>query len=100
MALESDWQRYQEAWIGTLEADDDKPEWSRRLAESFEAFASVREAADFWRRCLGKQTLGAVASALGLRSGQILEQSVVKAWERDVAPPMDVLNLREYLASL
>ena len=98
VTLESEWPRTQRLWINTLEVDD-RAELSRRLAESREALRSVRETADFWRHCLGKQALGVVASALGLSSGEVLEQSVVKAWGRDVALPWDVLTLREYLTS-
>jgi predicted ATPase len=97
--LGPNWLRYQADSVEFLEPDG-RSEWSTSLAESFAAFASVRETADLWKHCLGKQALGAVASALGMSAGRVLEQAVVKAWERDVTPPQEVLSLREYLASL
>lgn len=80
--------------------DAGAPVWDAYLETARAEYERRRMENDWWRRCLGKQTLSGMPVLIGLSSAQVLEQHVVKLWESDVAVPEDVVALREYLNAL
>ncbi len=74
--------------------------WGETLETARAELALLRSGSEWWRRCLGKQTLSSMAPAIGLSSGPVLEQHVVKLWEGQTSIPQDVIALRQYVAGL
>ena len=99
-AIESDW-----AGIAGRSTDHLDPHerdvWSRALEVARDKYRAVRDDADLYRWCLGKQCLSGVAIALGFRSAEAFEAQVVRLWdtsEVDRPPPVDAL--RGYISRL
>jgi len=78
----------------------ERSEWEGHLESARSEYESQRGNPDWWRQCLGKQTLSGIARAMGLSSSQSVEQHVVTLWDDVVPPPTDVTALREYVARL
>lgn len=75
--------------------------WEELLDAAWAIYTTERQEADWFRRCLGKQTLGRTAVALDLRSGDALERQVVALWDSaEVPPPADLVELRSYVEGL
>ncbi|MCC7078883.1 MAG: AAA family ATPase [Acidimicrobiia bacterium] len=75
--------------------------WEELLAAAWTDYMSDRDTPDWFRRCLGKQTLGRAAAALDFKSGDALERQVVALWNSaEVVPPEDLVDLRTYVGGL
>lgn len=75
--------------------------WDELLNVAWNEFNTKRGADDWYRHCLGKQTLGRTAAATEFKSGDALERHVVALWSADlVAPPPDLIDLRTYVNGL
>lgn len=75
--------------------------WEQFLDAAWGEYNADRAAADWFRRCLGKQTLSRIAAALEFRSGEAIERQVVALWDSgEVAPPPDLVDLRTYVGAL
>ena len=75
--------------------------WLRALDLAREEYRTIRDDADLYRWCLGKQCLSRVAIALELRSSEALEAQVVRLWDTsDVMRPPPVIELRTYVSRL
>ncbi len=76
-------------------------QWGELLDAAWTEFNAQRMTADWYRRCLGKQTLSRAAAALEFKSGEALERQVVGLWNAGLAAvPGDLLELREYVGGL
>lgn len=99
-------QRLTERWNDLEEASvaafiDGNTEWRAALARALANYRELRDGDRLWAECLGKQSLGRVASALGLASVESLTRQVVKLWDDGITePPTAVRALRGYVASL
>ena len=101
------WTAIDTAWAATLRrstdnCDPDKHDsWSQALNLARDEYRAIRDDADLYRRCLGKQCLSAVAIALGFRSAEALEDQVVRLWDTgQVDRPPPVIALRDYVSHL
>lgn len=75
--------------------------WEELLDAAWAVYTKDRLAPDWYRRCLGKQTLGRTAAALDFKSGDALERQVVALWSSaEVALPPDLVELRTYVGGL
>lgn len=81
--------------------DADKGQWRDLLDAALAEYKRLRTTDDWYRKCLGKQTLGAITKVLGYRSTEILERHVVGLWNiGEVATPPDLDELRTYVKGL
>ena len=75
--------------------------WTRGLNLARDEYRVIRDDADLYRWCLGKQCLSRVAIALGFRSSQVFEAQVVRLWDTgEVDRPLPVIELRKYVSRL
>jgi hypothetical protein len=71
------------------------------LIRAFERYAKLRGEPDFWKYCMGKQAVEAVARQLGFASAEVLEKHVLQLWENEEGTlPDQVKKIRDYLAEL
>lgn len=98
--LSADWPSCRANAVGVVEAAVAR-RWEELLNGAWTAYATGRQEPDWFRRCLGKQTLGRTASELDFRSADALERQVVALWDSgEVAAPADLLELRSYVEGL
>jgi predicted ATPase len=81
------------------------PDVEAKLVESIErsacAYKTLRESADPWKKCLGKQVLGAISKDVGSSDSTTLERQVAFLWQRgEVAPSSELVALRKYVESI
>ena len=75
--------------------------WGELLDAAWTEYARDRDALDWYRRCLGKQTLSRTATALDFKSGEALERQVVGLWNSgEVDLPPDLVELRAYVGGV
>jgi predicted ATPase len=75
--------------------------WEQLLDAGWAAYQQDRLTDDWYRRCLGKQTLARVADALDFKSTDALERQIVQVWNSDNAElPADLVQLRDYVDGL
>lgn len=80
---------------------DERDSWSQALNLARDEYRTTRDDADLYRRCLGKQCLSGVATALGFRSAEALEAQVIRLWDTGkVDRPQPVIALRDYVSGL
>ena len=101
------WTAIDTAWAAILRRStdncdpDEHDSWSQALNLARDEYRAIRDDADLYRRCLGKQCLSAVAIALGFRSAEALEGQVVRLWDTgQVDRPPPVIALRDYVSQL
>jgi predicted ATPase len=104
---DASWSTLQANWISLRQSSVDavevslRPTWEALLETARARFQSDRLADDWFRRCLGKQTLGKLAVSLGFKSAEPLERNVVALWNGgEVSTPVDLIELRNYVDSL
>ncbi len=78
----------------------EKAEWEANLDAAMNEFEALRLNPNWWMHCLGKQTLSGLSRPIGISSSQVLEHQVVGLWDREVATPRPVVDLRAYLNDL
>lgn len=98
--LEAEWDGRRAASVAAVDQAVAQ-QWEELLNAARAECNAQRVAADWYRRCLGKQTLGRTAAALEFKSGDALERQVVGLWNAGLVPvPGDLLALREYVSGL
>ncbi len=71
------------------------------LTEAAKAYEIVRDSADLWKECLGKQVLSLIPSRLELNGASALERQIGHLWDIDEVPrPLEALKLRDYIQGL
>lgn len=97
---QSDWENRRAESEAAVELPS-RQVWVELLQSALAEFQTDRQAADWYRRCLGKQTLGGLAAALDFRSSEALERNVLALWKADlVSIPADLVGLRTYVDGL
>ena len=99
-AIDTEW-----AEISRLSTDILSPHesdsWTQALNRARDEYRTIRDDADLYQKCLGKQALSGVATALKFRSAEALEAQVVRLWDTDeVDRPPPVIALRTYVSRL
>ena len=99
-AIDTEW-----AEISRLSTDilspDESDSWTQALNRARDEYRTIRDDADLYQKCLGKQALSGVATALKFRSAEALEAQVVRLWDTDeVDRPPPVIALRTYVSRL
>lgn len=80
---------------------EERDSWSQALDQARDEYRATRDDAYLYRRCLGKQCLSRVATALGFGSAEALEAQVIRLWDTgEVDRPAPVVALREYVGGL
>jgi hypothetical protein len=75
--------------------------WGELLDAAWSAYKSDRLTDDWYRKCLGKQTLSRLAAALSFQGAEVLERHVVALWNSGNAElPPELVRLREYVNGL
>lgn len=98
--LDADWNGRRAASVAAVDATLVQ-RWEELLEAAWTRYTTDRLAPDWYRRCLGKQTLGRTAAALDFKSGDALERQVVELWNSaEAAPPPDLVDLRMYVGGL
>lgn len=82
-----------------------EPEVQTRFSDILDVavrrYERVREEADLWKECEGKQVLIVIAPLIGFSNADTLIQAAAALWERTPAAlPPEVIALREFVASL
>jgi hypothetical protein len=99
-SLQTNWTSFRQASGSNVDAAH-RAEWETLLDQALAGFAADRVTNDWYRRCLGKQTLSRLAANLGFKSPEPLERNVVALWENgEVARPGDLDALRKYVTGL
>ena len=76
-------------------------DWSQALEAARDEYRAIRDDANLYELCLGKQCLSRVATALEFRAAEALEKQVVQLWGTEkVERPPAVVALREYINRL
>jgi hypothetical protein len=76
-------------------------ELSNTIEAATVSYRALRATQILWTGCLWKQTLGAIATPLGMTGQHTVERSVGILWAGGAAViPDEVLTLRAYVASL
>jgi ABC-type Mn2+/Zn2+ transport system ATPase subunit len=98
--LDADWGGLRAASVTAIDIPF-QHDWTTLLDSAWATYNSERLADDWYRKCLGKQTLGRLSIALDFRSSDVLERQVVALWiAAAVEPPFDLVELRAYVAQL
>ena len=80
---------------------DEQDDWSQALELVRDEYRAIRDDANLYELCLGKQCLSGVAIALEFRSTEALEKQVVQLWDtNEIERPPAVVALREYVSRL
>lgn len=74
LQLQAEWAQRRSASSASVDAPD-RSEWEVLLDSAYSEFQSARSEPEWYRHCLGKQTLGKVASSLGFKSAEVLERN-------------------------
>lgn len=98
--LHSEWAVRRQASVSAIDVPL-RTEWEALLNQTYDVFETDRLTDEWYRHCLGKQTLGKLAVDLGYRSAEPLERNVVALWDSgDVVRPEDLVALRAYVSAL
>ena len=97
--LASQWSTVTATSLAYIEPGEQQ-EWLRLLDAAHTEYEASRDLPDWWRKCLGKQALSSIHRQVGLSSGSVMEQHVIKLWESEVTAPDAVEQLRVFIASL
>ena len=99
-AIDTEWAEILRRSTDTLDPDE-RDSWSAALNLARDEYRTTRDDANLYRRCLGKQCLSRVATALGFRSAETLEAQIVRLWDTgEVDRPPPVIALRNYVSQL
>ncbi|WAC89712.1 AAA family ATPase [Mycobacterium sp. Aquia_213] len=98
--LDADWNSRRSVSVAAI-APGVQQDWGQLLDAAKTTYETDRLTDDWYRRCVGKQTLAKLADALEFRSTDAVERQVVSLWNADgAALPPDLLKLREYVNGL
>lgn len=99
--LEAAWSDLAKQSASGLEDPTLRRRWRAAINSAVIEYRELRSSSELWSRCLGKETLPRVATAVGLSGATSLEHHVVQIWAEGAAPvPAELDALRAYVASL
>jgi hypothetical protein len=95
-ATASDWSQLQNDLTG-----DEQTELEASISDAIVAYREVRESANLWKACMGKETVKQIPSKYGFSRLNSFERSLRQSWASDNAPiPEELRQLREYVRRL
>lgn len=105
-----DWVKFEADMAGAISliadaalsrSHSDYSELHKDLSESAEVYSKLRVSPDLWKKCMGKEVLGVLPAALGLRGPDVLQSNVLKIWKlQEANHPQELIDLKAYIDSI
>ncbi|WP_241471658.1 AAA family ATPase [Mycolicibacterium neoaurum] len=98
--LQNDWASLRAASVASVDPAF-SADWGVLLDSAYQKFSNERTESNWWRRCLGKQTVSSLTQAVGFNSPVALRKHIHAIWAEPGAQlPDDLVKLRDYVETI